>query len=110
MWYIRTVRIVRTRITEPPVAITVYFYLVLSLVILAALIPHLDLMISLIGAFASSALALIFPPMIEIITLWPDELGTFKWRLIKDIVIVIFGLIGFVTGTVTTVIRIIETF
>ena len=79
-------------------------------VVLAAVIPKLDLMISLIGALASSALALIFPPVIEMLTLSSDEFGTCRWKLIKDVIIMTFGIIGFFTGTVTTILRIVESF
>ncbi|XP_072938749.1 proton-coupled amino acid transporter-like protein pathetic [Epargyreus clarus] len=69
----------------------------------AALIPNLSSIISLVGAFSSSALALIFPPFIEIMTFWPDRLGKHDWKLWKDIVIILFGLTGFVFGTYASV-------
>ncbi|CAG9578710.1 unnamed protein product [Danaus chrysippus] len=65
----------------------------------ATLIPNLSSIISLVGAFSSSALALIFPPLIEIMTFWPDRLGTNDWMLWKDVAIIIFGITGFVFGT-----------
>lgn len=41
-------------------------------VIAAALIPRLDVFISLIGALASSSLAIIFPALIQLCTFWND--------------------------------------
>lgn len=76
-------------------------------VLLAVLIPHLDLMISLIGAFSSCALAILFPAIFELLCYW-DQL-TFK-LVLKDVSIIIFGLLGFVAGTVTTLVEIIKTF
>ena len=73
-------------------------------------IPHLDLLISLIGAVSSSALALIFPPIIEIVVSWPDRLGKYKWKLYKDILIIIFGFVGFLVGTTVSVMAIIDAF
>ncbi|XP_049867850.1 proton-coupled amino acid transporter-like protein pathetic isoform X2 [Pectinophora gossypiella] len=69
----------------------------------AALIPNLSGIISLVGAFSSSALALIFPPAIEIITFWPDKLGKHYWKLWKDVLIIIFGFTGFVFGTYASI-------
>ncbi|CAF1028316.1 unnamed protein product [Adineta steineri] len=65
----------------------------------AALIPNLGLVISLVGAVASTALSVIFPPICETITFWPNGLGRFKWQLILNIFIVLFGLYVFVAGT-----------
>lgn len=69
----------------------------------AAMIPNLSGIISLVGAFSSSALALIFPPLIEIMTFWPDQLGKNDWKFWKDIVIIVFGVTGFLFGTYTSI-------
>lgn len=78
------------------------------LVILAAIIPNLRDIISLVGAVSSSTLALIFPPLIEIITFWPNNLGKHNWILWKDIGIMIFGILGFVFGTYTSIEQILN--
>ena len=81
-------------------------------VLLAAIIPHLDLMISLVGTLSSSAIALIFPPMLEIVTYCeePQRYGRYRWRIGKDILIMLFGILGFFIGTVTTLINIVHAF
>lgn len=76
--------------------------------IFAIAIPNLGAVISLVGAFSSSALALIFPPFIEIITFWPDKLGTSKWVLWKDIVIIMFGFVGFAVGSYVSLLNILS--
>ncbi|XP_068245513.1 proton-coupled amino acid transporter-like protein pathetic isoform X2 [Palaemon carinicauda] len=83
--------------------------LVLFTFVLAVVIPNVGLFINLIGAVSSSTLALIFPPVIDLITFWPDK-GKYNWRLIKNVFILIVGLLGFVTGTVSSVQAIIDFF
>jgi len=65
----------------------------------------LNLLISLIGSIASSALALIFPPLLEIMTFWPDRKDRkYFWIMFsKDIVIMLFGVLCFVSGTVVSI-------
>lgn len=75
---------------------------------MAILIPQLNLFISLVGAFSGSYLALILPPVLEIITFW-DE-GISKVVIAKDIVIAAIGFVGFVTGTYTSILQIVSTF
>lgn len=64
---------------------------------------------SLIGAISLSTLGIIFPAIIETNTYWHDPgLGRFKWRLIKNVLLITFGLIGFSTGTYVSILGIIE--
>ncbi|XP_055636354.1 proton-coupled amino acid transporter-like protein CG1139 isoform X2 [Toxorhynchites rutilus septentrionalis] len=81
--------------------------LVVFTFLLAAMIPNLGAVISLVGAVSSSTLALIFPPLIEIITFWPDGLGKRYWILWKDIAIMTFGICGFVFGTYSSIAQIL---
>jgi hypothetical protein len=101
----------------------VVFFLIL--VVVAALIPNLGLVISLgkiyimliillinkivllVGAVASTALSVIFPPICESITFWPDGLGRYKWQLILNLLIISFGLYVFIAGTSLSVSNII---
>ncbi|XP_060581832.1 proton-coupled amino acid transporter 1-like [Ruditapes philippinarum] len=72
---------------------------------LSALVPHLDLLIALIGACESSFLALILPAVIEITTF--DCKKNVK---IKNGIFIILGLVGCVTGTYSSLLEIIKTF
>jgi len=79
--------------------------------LIAAAIPKLDLFISLIGALSSSCLAVIFPPMIEMLVRYDDEKTSFKvWIFIiaKNAFIICFGFAGFLTGTYISSYRIYE--
>ncbi|XP_076335122.1 proton-coupled amino acid transporter 2-like isoform X2 [Tachypleus tridentatus] len=73
--------------------------------VLAAAIPKLDLFISLVGALASSSLALVIPPMLEIIVYMDSTMSKMRWIIIiiKNCLITLFGLAGFVTGTYVSI-------
>ncbi|KAF2893776.1 hypothetical protein ILUMI_12398, partial [Ignelater luminosus] len=72
--------------------------LVLLTFVLAEAIPYLDLFISLVGAFSSTALALLIPPVLEYVMASKTEKLT-KWILFKDAFIFIVGVLGTITGT-----------
>ncbi|XP_077983547.1 proton-coupled amino acid transporter 1-like [Glandiceps talaboti] len=85
--------------------------LVLITLGLAAGIPQLGLFISLVGSLASSALALIFPPILEELTYCNGykDLGSVV-RLTKNICICTIGVLGFVFGTFVSVLDIVRAF
>jgi len=102
----------------------------------AAAIPQLDMFISLVGAFAASNLALIFPPLIDICVHWnldnkswaqlqngnvpngtlangpvtETKAPNLKWILTKDLFIFSIGIIGFTTGTFVSIQNIITNY
>ncbi|CAD5214466.1 unnamed protein product [Bursaphelenchus okinawaensis] len=85
------------------------YSLVLVICLLAELIPHLALFISLIGAFAGTALALLFPPVIDLLTHWAQcTLNGKVW--LTDLVLVSFGFLGFCTGTYASLLEIAKAF
>lgn len=71
---------------------------------MAIAIPNLGPFISLVGALCLSTLGLMFPSIIELVTVWEQEngLGRFKWKLWKNIMIISFGILGLLTGTYTS--------
>lgn len=73
--------------------------LVMFTAIVAIVVPELDLLISLVGALASSSLALVFPPLIEILTYKAPNERLSSLSVIKDISIMVFGVFGCVVGT-----------
>uniref|UniRef100_A0A023FGF1 Amino acid transporter transmembrane domain-containing protein n=1 Tax=Amblyomma cajennense TaxID=34607 RepID=A0A023FGF1_AMBCJ len=80
--------------------------------VLAVAVPRLDLFIPLVGALASSSLALILPPLLELFTLWEGDQGKLMWTWLwaKNLFITMLGVLGFVTGTFVTITEIINTF
>ncbi|KAG7211445.1 hypothetical protein KM043_010729 [Ampulex compressa] len=77
--------------------------------VLAEAIPQLGLFISLVGAVSSTALALIFPPIIEMVVCWQNTSLSFC-TIAKDVTIVLIGLLGFATGTYESITSIIRAF
>ncbi|CAB3374933.1 Hypothetical predicted protein [Cloeon dipterum] len=74
---------------------------------LAVAIPKLGLFISLVGALTLSIVAISLPPFMEIGTFEHQRRG---WRLIKNIALIIFGLLGLVTGTYVSIEDIVKSF
>jgi proton-coupled amino acid transporter len=72
-------------------------------VVLAVAVPTISPFISLIGALCFSILGLIVPAFIEVITFWDHGLGPCRWRLWKNVVVSIFGLMALVFGSYTSI-------
>ncbi|XP_050333136.1 proton-coupled amino acid transporter-like protein CG1139 isoform X2 [Bactrocera neohumeralis] len=73
---------------------------------IAVALPNLGPFISLIGAVCLSTLGMIIPSVIELAVYHEDPgYGRFKWRLWKDIGLIIFGIVGFVTGLYVSILE-----
>lgn len=73
---------------------------------IAAALPNLGPFISLIGAVCLSTLGMIVPSIIELAVYNEDPgYGRFKWRLVKNILLICFGILGFVTGTYVSILE-----
>jgi proton-coupled amino acid transporter len=83
--------------------------LVLLTFIIAELVPKLNLLLSLFGAFCSTALSLIFPPIIQCILNWQSD-ETSSYITIKNIFILLVALLGFCTGTYESISAIVKDF
>lgn len=74
-------------------------------------IPNLELFISLFGALCLSALGLAFPALIEYCTFYKERHGIHKVILIlKDVIIIVIGVAGLITGTWTSLSEIVNTY
>lgn len=75
------------------------------------LIPDIGIFISLVGSFYSSLLSMFMPALIETVFLHSnDGFGVFKWKLWKNLLIMLLALIACSTGTFSSLKSIIETF
>ncbi|KAF2368977.1 Amino acid transporter transmembrane domain [Trinorchestia longiramus] len=95
--------------TERNVTLKEYFIrciLVFSIFSLCAGIPNISIFISFVGAVSSSVLSFIFPPLIHVITFKPPDNCKGKLVIFKTVLIMTFGVLGFITGTYTSLIRI----
>ncbi|XP_075155625.1 proton-coupled amino acid transporter 1 isoform X1 [Haematobia irritans] len=78
---------------------------------IAELVPNLGLFISLIGSLCSTALALVFPPIIELIV--KRDISSTCSRLmmyLKNTIILILAFAGFIAGTYESLSEIIKEF
>ncbi|XP_031624777.1 proton-coupled amino acid transporter-like protein CG1139 isoform X2 [Contarinia nasturtii] len=76
--------------------------------IFAAVVPKLGPIISLFGAVFSSSLALIFPPVVEVLTFGSKGMGRFHWKLLKNMAIITFGIYGFVLGAYLSILDLMK--
>lgn len=77
-------------------------------VFVAITIPNLGILISLIGAFASTSLALVFPVLIELIVSSDDEYRISPWLWIKSVIILILAALGCFLGTYENIVHIVK--
>lgn len=99
----------------PEIIVRVLFWVVSFA--LALFIPHLAEFIGLIGAFGCSYLALILPPVVDLLCRYgnttnaeKNKCGKFYWILVKNVVILLIGIAGFCIGTFFSVSDIVEQF
>lgn len=81
-------------------------------VVVAVLVPKLGPFISLVGAVCLSFLGLMFPSILELVVFWqePKGLGRGLWILWKNIFIAFFGIVGFFTGTYSSLLEIYDSY
>lgn len=72
--------------------------------------PHLNLFISLVGAVCATSLAVLYPPIIEIIMAYSTPEGPTLFMVIKNILIIVVALFGFIMGSYESVAALILAF
>ena len=76
---------------------------------LAATVPWLELVVALLGAVKMSTLSIMAPAIIDTASNW-SNLGRYKWVLIKNVIIFLFGLFGCIMGTYVALRDIVRNF
>ncbi|KAH8305124.1 hypothetical protein KR059_009370, partial [Drosophila kikkawai] len=76
----------------------------------AVVAPNLGPLLSLVGAFTISLLNLIFPALMEICLYYPPEFnyGRWKWKLWKDIILIIVGTVILIEGTYFAIVAMVK--
>ncbi|KRX54723.1 Proton-coupled amino acid transporter 4 [Trichinella sp. T9] len=76
----------------------------------AEVVSSLSLIISLVGSLTGASLALIIPPILDMINLYTNPVSKkhFISMMILNTVIALYGLIGLVAGTTISIMDIIE--
>ena len=73
---------------------------------IAVALPNLGPFISLIGAVCLSTLGMIVPSIIELAVYREDPgYGRCCWRLWKNIFLICFGVVGFITGLYVSILE-----
>ncbi|XP_052752676.1 proton-coupled amino acid transporter-like protein CG1139 [Galleria mellonella] len=76
----------------------------------AVAVPTLGPFISLFGALCLSLLAIVFPGLIDACVWYPTTYGVFKYKLFRDITIILVGMFALISGCYTSIMEIIQDF
>ncbi|XP_030570511.1 proton-coupled amino acid transporter-like protein CG1139 [Drosophila novamexicana] len=76
----------------------------------AIAIPDLSLFLSLVGSFCLSVLGLIFPALLQICVQYETGYGPAGYRLLVNLLLLLFGIFGGVVGTYVSIVDIIKSF
>ncbi|XP_062712304.1 proton-coupled amino acid transporter-like protein CG1139 isoform X2 [Aedes albopictus] len=88
--------------------ITMRSVLAVAMVLTAFVVPEIEPLIGLLGSFSAASLSIMFPVALDVIFRWPDEFGRWRWLLVKDAVLWVFGLFVLIVGTYFSILDIIE--
>jgi proton-coupled amino acid transporter len=79
-------------------------------VLIAVAVPAIVPFVGLIGAFCFSILGLMVPVMIEVLTFWDKGFGKFNWKIVKNVIIVLTGVLALIFGSKSAIQDIIGLF
>ncbi|XP_054266458.1 proton-coupled amino acid transporter-like protein pathetic isoform X2 [Macrosteles quadrilineatus] len=73
--------------------------LIFGTVVLGILVPQLAPVISLVGSIGFSVLGLLLPAVAETLVFWREGLGCWRWRLWKNLVLVVIAFVALFSGS-----------
>ncbi|XP_021709822.1 proton-coupled amino acid transporter-like protein CG1139 [Aedes aegypti] len=79
--------------------ITIRTGLAISMVGFALVAPKVESFIGLLGSFGTAVLSVLLPVTVDTLYRWPTDFGWCRWRLVKNSVLILFGLFVLTVGT-----------
>lgn len=89
---------------------TIRALLIFGTILIAVALPTLAPVISLVGAIGFATLGVTIPAILETVLFWENGLGAYRWRLWKNIILLLVSIFAMITGSITSVIEIINTY
>ncbi|XP_046672144.1 proton-coupled amino acid transporter-like protein pathetic [Homalodisca vitripennis] len=89
---------------------TMRVLMILGSVGLAIIVPNLEPIIGIVGAFCFSTLGLLFPSILELVTFWGNDvyMGRWRWRYYKNYLLMVAWLIALVAGMKASIGEVID--
>uniref|UniRef100_A0A904A491 Amino acid transporter transmembrane domain-containing protein n=1 Tax=Anopheles quadriannulatus TaxID=34691 RepID=A0A904A491_ANOQN len=90
--------------------IGIRFGILVAMTGLALGVPELEPFIGLVGSICSATLGLLTPIVLDTVFRWstPGAFGVFRWRMVKNVILMAFGLFILVVGTYFSIKDIVE--
>ncbi|CAG4974971.1 unnamed protein product [Colias eurytheme] len=77
---------------------------VIIITAVAIAFPNIGNLMGLLGAFCLSLMGFIFPAIIDVLVVWENPgLGKWRWRLWKNVLIILVGILLLIAGTYSNV-------
>ncbi|XP_045479398.1 proton-coupled amino acid transporter-like protein CG1139 [Harmonia axyridis] len=71
---------------------------VLFITVIAISVPDLGTIIDLVGAVFLATLGLFVPAVLDLVVNWEDDLGIFKWKLYKNVLVMAISIFASISG------------
>lgn len=79
-----------------------------AIILTAFVVPEIEPFIGLLGSFGAAMLSILFPVFLDTVFRWPNDFGRWRWHLMKNAVLLLFGLFVLIIGTYFSILNIIK--